>query len=147
MFDTCDSLRVSRSVGGVRSDHRLQPRAAVAGKREPHHQAAGPMPRLPGEEGPEGAHGLPQVQRTGCHQHPGETERRSEERRAGSRRPPGLESAPASFLCPLPSCLFPQAHWKGYKQRRKFKDRQQYLKDHNSDVVKVTSAEFLSLYS
>lgn len=32
---------------------------------------------------------------------------------------------------------FPQAHWKGYKQRRKFKDRQQYLKDHSGDVVKV----------
>uniref|UniRef100_A0A671W5P8 IQ motif containing GTPase activating protein 1 n=1 Tax=Sparus aurata TaxID=8175 RepID=A0A671W5P8_SPAAU len=26
--------------------------------------------------------------------------------------------------------FYSQAHWKGYKQRRKFKDRKQYLKDH-----------------
>lgn len=30
-----------------------------------------------------------------------------------------------------------QAHWKGYKQKKKFKDRKQYLKDHSDEAVKV----------
>lgn len=31
-----------------------------------------------------------------------------------------------------------QAHWKGYKQKEKFKDRKQYLKEHSDDAVKVS---------
>lgn len=30
-----------------------------------------------------------------------------------------------------------QAHWKGYKQRKAFKDRKEYLKDHTAEAVKV----------
>uniref|UniRef100_A0A671W8D4 IQ motif containing GTPase activating protein 1 n=1 Tax=Sparus aurata TaxID=8175 RepID=A0A671W8D4_SPAAU len=33
--------------------------------------------------------------------------------------------------------FYSQAHWKGYKQRRKFKDRKQYLKDHSDEAVKI----------
>lgn len=33
--------------------------------------------------------------------------------------------------------LPPQAHWKGYKQRKQYKDRKQYLKDHTEEAVKV----------
>lgn len=33
--------------------------------------------------------------------------------------------------------LFSQAHWKGYKQKKNFNDRKQYLKDHDAEAVKV----------
>lgn len=35
------------------------------------------------------------------------------------------------------SILRSQAHWKGYKQKKKFEQRKQYLKDHSEDAVKV----------
>lgn len=31
-----------------------------------------------------------------------------------------------------------QAHWKGCKQRKAFKDRKEYLKDHTAEAVKVS---------
>lgn len=34
--------------------------------------------------------------------------------------------------------LLSQAHWKGHQQRKKFKDRKQYLKDHSEEAIKVT---------
>lgn len=39
--------------------------------------------------------------------------------------------------------FYSQAHWKGYKQRRKFKDRKQYLKDHSDEAVKVKLSFYL----
>uniref|UniRef100_A0A8C2Z9I7 IQ motif containing GTPase activating protein 1 n=1 Tax=Cyclopterus lumpus TaxID=8103 RepID=A0A8C2Z9I7_CYCLU len=36
---------------------------------------------------------------------------------------------------PAVTCI--QAHWKGHKQRKKFKDRKQYLEDHSAEAVKV----------
>ena len=33
--------------------------------------------------------------------------------------------------------FFFKAHWKGYKQRKTFKDRKQYLKNHTKEAVKV----------
>lgn len=31
-----------------------------------------------------------------------------------------------------------QAHWKGYKQRKAYKDRKEYLKDHTAEAIKVS---------
>lgn len=43
---------------------------------------------------------------------------------------------------------FSQAHWKGYKQRKTFKDRKEYLEDHTSEAVKVNfSPGSSNLYS
>ena len=39
-----------------------------------------------------------------------------------------------SVLCGL------QAHWRGFKQRKDFNNRKQYLNDHSEDAVKVTAA-------
>ncbi|XP_056135210.1 ras GTPase-activating-like protein IQGAP1 isoform X2 [Lampris incognitus] len=32
-----------------------------------------------------------------------------------------------------------QAHWKGHKQRKNFKDRKQYLRDHTDEAIKIQS--------
>ena len=51
------------------------------------------------------------------------------------------ENVRCQYFRITPSCLpfvSPQAHWKGFKQRKNFKDRKQHLKDHSDEAVKVT---------